>query len=126
MASSALNRSRSVSFHHRQLLRHRARRMRHEPTQTEWLLWQALRRKQLGVRFRRQVVLQGYIADFYAALVRLIIEVDGAYHAQRSRSDARRDRRLGSVGYHVLRVTSEEVLADLAGVVARIQALVGC
>ena len=125
MASSAFNRSRSVSSHQRQLLRHRARRMRHEPTQTEWLLWQALRRKQLGVRFRRQVVLQGYIVDFYAASVRLIIEVDGAYHAQRSRSDARRDRRLRAAGYQVLHVSSEEVLADLAGVVARVWSFVG-
>ena len=125
MASSARNRSRTVTTHQRKLLRQRARRMRHEPTHSEWLLWQALRRKQLGVRFRRQVVLRGYIADFYAASAGLIVEVDGAYHAKRSVADARRDRHLAACGHRVLHVAAEEVLADLPSVVERVQAAIG-
>jgi len=77
MTDTKLTQARSVSAHQRRVLRQRARRMRHEPTQTEWLLWQALRRGQLGVTFRRQVVLRGYIADFYASEAQLIVEVDG-------------------------------------------------
>jgi very-short-patch-repair endonuclease len=96
--------------------------MRHEPTETEWHLWQALRCRQLGVSFRRQVVLQGYIADFYASEERLIVEVDGGWHGKRERRDARRERELVVAGYRVLRVTAEEVQHALPGVVERIRA----
>lgn len=113
-----------VSPHQRQLLRRRARRMRHEPTHSEWLLWQALRCRQLGVTFRRQVVLQGYIADFYASSVRLIVEVDGAWHAGSTRRDARRDRVLASTGYRTLRVTETQVVSALPQVVARVRAAI--
>ncbi len=76
-----VHRSRSVSSHQRKVVRQRARRMRHEPSRGEWVLWQALRCSQLGVAFRRQVVLQGYIADYYACVAQLIVEVDGGWHA---------------------------------------------
>jgi very-short-patch-repair endonuclease len=98
--------------------------MRHEPTATEWQLWQALRRNQLGVAFRRQVVLQGYITDFYASASGLIVEVDGSWHGQREQKDARRERTLHAAGYRVLRVTAEEVSHSLSGVAARIRAAV--
>lgn len=116
--------SHTVTPHQRRVLRHRARRMRHEPTHTEWLLWQALRSRQLGVTFRRQVVLQGYIADFYASSIRLIVEVDGPWHANRTRRDARRDRVLTSAGYRVLRATEQQALSALPQVVVRIRAAV--
>jgi very-short-patch-repair endonuclease len=96
--------------------------MRHEPTATEWQLWQALRRNQLGVAFRRQVVLQGYITDFYASASGLIVEVDGSWHGQRAAKDARRDRVLASAGYRVLHVTGTEVQQALPTVLARIRA----
>jgi very-short-patch-repair endonuclease len=98
--------------------------MRHEPTHTEWLLWRALRCRQLGVTFRRQVVLQGYIADFYASSARLIVEVDGPWHARRTHRDARRDRVLTFAGYRILRVTEHQVLSALPKVVARIRAAI--
>ena len=119
-----VHRSRSVSSHQRSVLRQRARRMRHQPTQGEWILWLALRCSQLGVVFRRQVVLQGYIADYYASTVRLIVEVDGAWHAARTRADARRDRVLAAAGYRVLRVAEQDVLSALPKVVARIRAAI--
>jgi len=90
------------------------------PRSSEWLLWQALKRRQLGVTFRRQVVLCGYIADFYASSVKLIVEVDGAWHATR-RADTRRDRVLSRAGYRVLRVSSEEVLTALPAVLAKVR-----
>lgn len=118
------HRSRSVSSHQRKVLRQRARRMRHEPSRGEWVLWQALRCSRLGVAFRRQVVLQGYIADYYACAARLIVEVDGDWHRGRSRADARRDRVLGAAGYRVLRVAEQDVLSALPQVVARIHAAI--
>jgi len=116
-----VHQQRLVSSHQRQVLRSRARRMRHEPTPTEWQLWQALRCGQLGVSFRRQVVLQGYITDFYASAVRLIVEVDGGWHDHRVQKDARRERILQAAGYRLLRATAAEVLGALPSVVARIR-----
>ena len=111
-----------ISHHQRQELRRRAWRMRHAPSLGEWQLWQELRRGKQGVVFRRQVVLQGYIADFYASTAVLVIEVDGGSHSGRVRADARRDRVLAVAGYRVLRVSEREVLTALPQVVARIRA----
>ena len=75
--------------------------MRFAPTASEEALWRLLCAAQLGVAFRRQVPVGRYIADFAALPARLVVEVDGGYHAQRARADARRDevlRRLGRQG----------------------------
>ena len=73
--------------------------MRHAPTASEAKLFEALRGGRLGVSFRRQVPLAGrFIADLYAAEVKLVVEVDGGYHAQRERADARGDRALARSG----------------------------
>ena len=111
----------SVSAHQRQLLRQHARVMRHAPTETEHLLWQVLRAGSLGVTFRRQVVLQGYVADFYACSHKLIVEVDGNWHAKRLARDARRERKLRASGYRILRITASEVVHSLPLVVTRVR-----
>ncbi len=81
---------------------------RQAPTLSERKLWSALRARQLGVQFRRQVPLAGrYIADFFAPAVGLVVEVDGSSHIQRRQADARRDRVLGRLGYRVLRLDAE-------------------
>ena len=69
----------------------RAHTMRQAPTDSEARLWRAVRSSQLGVAFRRQVPLLGFIADFYAPSVRLVVEVDGGYHVGRVSADERRD-----------------------------------
>ena len=99
------------------LLRPRAQWMRREPTDAEALLWQRLRRRHLGVRFRRQVVIGRFIADFYCAVARLIIEVDGAVHEARHDIDAERDRLLQANGLRILRVRNEDVIDDLDAVI---------
>jgi very-short-patch-repair endonuclease len=94
-------------------LRGRAAGRRGSGTASERARWQLLRGGQLGVRFRRQVpVLARCIADFLVMGARLVVEVDGRYHATpaRRRADARRDRRLQKASYRVLRVTAAEVL----------------
>jgi very-short-patch-repair endonuclease len=90
-----------------------AHTMRQAPTDSEARLWSALRSSQLGVAFRRQVPLLGFIADFYAPSVRLVVEVDGGYHARRVSADARRDRKLACAGYRVVRLQAELVMRDL-------------
>ena len=112
---------RSVIAHQRQVLRQRARVMRHAPTETEQIMWHVLRAGRLGVTFRRQVILQGYIADFYACSAKLIVEVDGNWHAKRQRRDARRERTLRAAGYRILHVTGHEVMHSLPQVVARVR-----
>ncbi len=79
-------------------------------------------RGQLGVGFRRQVVIGNrYVADFVAPAVKLIIEVDGAYHRQRTTADARRTRVLERLGYRVLRLDAELVLRQLPVAVAAVR-----
>ena len=58
-----------------------ARRLRRQATEAERRAWEALRdRRCLGLKFRRQQVVRGYIVDFYCAELRLAIEIDGALH----------------------------------------------
>ncbi|AKU99709.1 DNA methylase, putative [Labilithrix luteola] len=103
-----------------QLLEERARVMRFAPTRSEEWLWRCLSGSKLGFAFRRQLVIGPYIVDFACTKVRLVVEVDGPYHEERSRPDARRDAALGRLGWHVLRVSDREVLEELASVVTRI------
>jgi very-short-patch-repair endonuclease len=101
--------------------------MRASQTATEQLLWQRIRGRRLGAVIRRQVPLLGrFIADFLAPAQRLVIEVDGAYHAVRERADARRDAALLRAGYRVIRVEASLIVSDVESALDRIrQALRG-
>ena len=99
--------------------------MRSTMTPSEARLFNAIRGRKLGVTFRRQVVVAGFIVDFLAPSAKLVIEVDGGYHAQRRRADARRDRILARLGIRVLRIDAELVLRDLDAAVARIREVLG-
>lgn len=93
-----------------------ARSMRADSTKAENVLWQALRGKQLdGLKFKRQVPLDGYIIDFVCFEARLIVEVDGGQHAE-SQHDAVRDRHFEAAGFRVLRLWNDEVLKNIDGV----------
>jgi very-short-patch-repair endonuclease len=95
------------------LLEERAHFMRHNPTETEQMLWRCLSGKKLGVAFRRQVLVGEFIVDFLAPSVKLVVEVDGGYHAERVTADGRRQRALERLGYRVVRVSTEAVRANL-------------
>ncbi|MFZ5894932.1 MAG: endonuclease domain-containing protein [Myxococcota bacterium] len=100
-----------------------ARQHRSQLTHSEQCLWSAINRGQLGVWFRRQVPLAGrFIADFVAPAARLVVEVDGEYHARRTCADAARDRKLTRLGYRVVRIDAELVLRDVGAAVALIRA----
>jgi len=98
----------------------RARAMRAALTPSEQRLWLVIRGGVLGVWFRRQVPLGRFIGDFVAASARLIVEVDGGYHARRRAADARRERALQRLGYRVLRLDAELVNQQLSEAVAQI------
>src|SRR5664280_608303 len=104
------------------LLAERAHEMRHQLTPSEAALWAAISRNQLGVTFRRQVLIGNrYIVDFLAPSIKFVLEVDGAYHSQRAVADARRERVLRRLGYRVLRLDADLVIARLAEAVERVR-----
>ena len=92
--------------------------MRFHPTHSEMLLWSRLKGRQLGVPFKRQVVIAGAIVDFAAPSASLIVEVDGAsYHQHRPSADAARDRKLVRAGYTIVRVPASLVERRLSSAV---------
>jgi very-short-patch-repair endonuclease len=101
----------------------RARKLRHEATEAEKLLWSKLRARQLsGVKFRRQVPIGSYIMDFVSFERRLVVEIDGGQHAEAESRDYDKQRTtwLKSRGFRVLRFWSDDVLTNLEGVLTRI------
>ena len=96
-----------------------AERMRETPTATEDALWQRLRAWRIGFKFNRQAVVLGWIADFYCAAAKLIIEVDGGYHTspQQRRRDAIRDASMRVKGFLVLRFRVAAIQSQLDTVV---------
>jgi very-short-patch-repair endonuclease len=110
------------------LMSERARRMRREKGPTERKLWHKLREfNRHGFHFRQQVPIGPYIADFCDHSAKLIIEVDGAQHAEPRglAVDKRRTRWLEAHGYRVLRFWNSEVLTNVAGVEIAIMLAVG-
>jgi very-short-patch-repair endonuclease len=101
----------------------RAKQLRREMTPAESRLWNRLRRNQLGgLHFRRQQVIDGFIADFYCHAVGLVVEVDGEIHTDQADYDADRDRIFAQRGLRTLRVTNDEVLRTTDDVLQRIAA----
>jgi very-short-patch-repair endonuclease len=95
----------------------RARSLRRDSTDAEKGLWSALRDRRLeGIRFRRQVVIGQFIADFCSANPKLIIELDGVQHEEQRIYDEARTRYLESEGFSVLRFWNSDVLAHLGDV----------
>ncbi len=91
-------------------------------TLPEGLLWQALRKRPNGLKFRRQHPLAPYIVDFYCPISRLVIKIDGESYGmgERAAHDARRDRLLNEQGLTVVRFSVGDVLRNLDSVVAAI------
>lgn len=95
----------------------RARGLRRRMTDAEKLIWSRIRDRRLGrVKFKRQHPLCGYIVDFVALDLKLIVEIDGGQHAERVDEDKARTRKLEESGYHVIRFWNHDVLGNLDGV----------
>ncbi|QRN84405.1 endonuclease domain-containing protein [Chloroflexota bacterium] len=96
--------------------------MRRNPTETEALLWEVLRKKQMdGFRFRRQHIIHTFIVDFYCPEAKLIIEIDGGIHAAQTEYDGFREEVLVQMGYGVIRFTNEQVMKKVSTVLEEIR-----
>ena len=93
-----------------------AKGMRRVPTQAEARFWHYAKNRGIGgIKFRRQVPVGPYVADFLCAERVLIVEIDGGQHADSAHDEAR-DAFLAAEGYMVLRFWNNDVLADMVAV----------
>ena len=98
-----------------------ARRLRQEHTDAERKLWSIVRGRKLdGWKFRRQVPIDRYFADFACMEARLVIELDGGQHSEQAEYDEARTKVLEALGFRVLRFWNSQVLTSSDGVVQSI------
>ncbi len=94
----------------------RARELRRASTDAEKKLWCGLREALAGHKFRRQMPIGPFFADFACFASRLVIELDGGQHAHVSEADAARTRFIEREGYRVIRFWNNDVMENLEGV----------
>ena len=98
-----------------------ARTLRHHQTDTERELWHLLRDRELsGYKFRRQVPLGPYVADFVCLSARLIVELDGGQHGEQITYDSERTKWLEAQDFRVLRFWNNQVFEERDAVLATI------
>ena len=120
---SILDRYRTANPTNYELLKEYSKEMRQHPTEGENALWEMLRAKKMGEKFRRQHIIGDFIVDFVCLQKQLVIEVDGAYHnsPQQKELDELRNQILKEMGYIILRFTNEEVIANTEAVLNKIK-----
>ena len=108
--------------------RKNARTMRRVMTDAELKLWNELRAHRLmGLSFRRQMPIGGFIVDFACPAKRMIVEVDGSQHgdAEIAERDHARTAQLAALGWTILRFWNDDVLRDIDGVCSHIVTVAG-
>lgn len=102
--------------------------LRNNSTKEEIILWQYLKQKQLGVKFRRQQPIDKYIADFVCFEKKIIIELDGGQHNSSLgiQKDRSRDLFFTNNGYKVIRIWNNEINHNIEGVIRKIQSEIEC
>lgn len=104
----------------------RAKELRREMTPAEKVLWDEIRANKLGVHFRRQQIIEGFIVDFYCHQADLVIEVDGSVHdgQEQKEYDDQREKVLTEMGLRVIRFKNYEIKKNIHGVVDKIKLMV--
>lgn len=95
----------------------RARQLRRDSTDAEKRKWRALRSSLPDFKWRRQLPIGPYFADFACFSEKLVIELDGGQHAEAESYDARRTAFLKAQGYRVIRFGNNDVLGNIEGVI---------
>jgi very-short-patch-repair endonuclease len=102
-----------------------ARRLRENMTNSEKLLWEKLKGKQIcGLRFRRQHTIDFFIEDFYSHEVRLVVEIDGGIHNQQEEYDDGRSAEMEKYDIKTIRFSNYEVENNIDKIVLEIKAIV--
>ena len=97
----ALNKPNKVEF---------SMELRKKSTPPEVIVWERLRdRKFLGLKFRRQQIIMGFVVDFYCAELNLALEIDGKIHEQQKEYDATRQALIEKKGIQFIRITADEM-----------------
>lgn len=98
------------------------RNLKQQQSEPEKILWQRLRARQVNnLKFRRQVGIGRYVADFYCPQTKLVIELDGDshYYERKNREyDAQRDLYMKSLGLKVIRFFNTDIIRNIDGVLA--------
>ena len=104
----------------------RAKTLRRNMTDAERAFWRRVRDRRFGgLKFRRQVPVGSYFVDFLCFEKKIIIELDGGQHFDRAVYDQHRTRFLETQGYQVVRFWDNDVLKNMAGVLAELAHLCG-
>jgi very-short-patch-repair endonuclease len=101
-----------------------ANELRRNLTLPEGMLWKRLKPGFAGVEWHSQSIILGFIADFFCAQKRIVIEIDSSYHNGREAYDKKRDQIMKDAGITVLRVQAKEVMVNVFAVLAKIQNVV--
>jgi len=101
----------------------RRRELRKEQTKQEKILWEAIRNRKLGFKFRRQYSIGGYVLDFYCPEIKLGIELDGMQHSQKDNKlyDKERTSYLEVLGCKILRFKNKEINKNLKNMLSKIK-----
>jgi very-short-patch-repair endonuclease len=105
---------------------HKSRQLRKKMTDAEKTLWQQLRNRQIvGLKFRRQQVIEGFIADFYCEELKLAVEVDGPIHDKKEQIeyDDYRDKVFIARGIRMMRISNDMVLNRMTEILETIKGL---
>jgi very-short-patch-repair endonuclease len=97
--------------------------LRSDATEAEKRLWQHLKAKQLGAKFRRQYSVDAYVLDFYSPRSKLAIEIDGDSHftVEAMEYDRERTNYIKGFGIEVIRFTNLEIVENIEGVLEKIE-----
>jgi very-short-patch-repair endonuclease len=102
----------------------RAKELRSDMTPEEKILWARLRTNKLnGLHFRRQQIIDGFLADFYCHAAGVVLELDGLIHLKQVGYDQERDRVIAAHNLLVVRVPNDEIMSNLDNLLKRIESL---
>lgn len=104
----------------------RRRELRKNQTKQEKMLWKEIRNRKLGIKFRRQYSVGGYVLDFYCPEIKLVIELDGKQHSEKENFlyDEERTEYLKILDCNVLRFKNIEIEKNLKKVISKIKEFV--
>ena len=102
-----------------------ARILRKEQTKAERLIWELIRgRKFMGLKFRRQHVIEGFVLDFYCRELKLGIEIDGGIHLKRKEYDRLRQEIVESEGINIIRIKNQEIANNKRSILNKIKEVI--